>query len=116
MEILRSFGYILLQPDDISEPVGNKILNTVDFLEETYDKHTALITDTQRSKVLRKDDKINKLSNLYKDAECEINKIQVNFANIDANDYEKKQASEIINRARKAATTSIKNLEKNTIV
>ena len=112
MEILRSFGYILMLPEDISEPVGKKILNTVDFIEETYDRHMALITDTRRNRALQKNEKIKKLSSLSKDAKHEINKIQEEFSVTEGNDDEKRQASEIIKRASEAANTSIKKLGK----
>ena len=111
MEILRSFDYILMIPADISEPVGKKILSTVDFIEQTYDRHTALITDTQRNRALRKNEKLKKLSNLSKDAKLEINKIQEDFSVLEGSDDDKRQASEIINRASEAANTSIKKLE-----
>ena len=112
MEILRPFGYILMIPDDISEAVGKKILDTVDFIEETYNRHTALITDTQRNRALRKNDKLKKLSSLSKDAKHEIDKIQEELSVPEGNDYEKRQASEIINRAIEAAKTSIRKLSK----
>ena len=108
MEILRSFGYILILPADISELVGKKILNTVDFIEETYDRHTALIKKVERNRAIKVKNKVNQISQITKDAEQEINKIQEDFAIVEGSEYEKRQGREIINKASEAANTSIK--------